>query len=112
MFEFDEGSMTKHGEEPDLVLVEPRSPQVPQPSRKLRRHGLALWSRVQNEYVIADSGGVELLMQACAAVDRAETLAERIAADGEVVHTRSGVPKAHPALKDELAARAFVVYAH
>src|SRR5262245_56144784 len=101
--------MTRHRDEPSLTLVEPRSPQLPRPPRKLGRHGLALWNRVQNEYVIADSGGVELLMQACAAVDRAETLAERIAADGEVVHTRTGLPKAHPALNDELAARAFVV---
>jgi hypothetical protein len=28
--------------------------------------------------------------------------------DGEVVHTRNG-PKAHPALRDELAGRAFIV---
>ena len=56
---------------------------------------------------IDDSAGCELLAQACTALDRAEGLAERIAADGEVIHTEAG-PKAHPAVKDEIACRAFV----
>ena len=60
------------------------------------------------EYRIDDIGGVEMLMQACSGLDRAESLAERIAADGDVVLTRSG-PKVHPAVREELAARAFVV---
>ena len=63
---------------------------------------------MQTAYRIDDIGGIELLAQACAAADRVEALAERINADGEVVHTRAG-PKAHPALRDELAGRAFVV---
>jgi hypothetical protein len=37
-----------------------------------------------------------------------EALAEQINTDGEVVHTRAG-PKAHPALRDELQGRAFIV---
>ena len=49
-----------------------------------------------------------MLAQACAAADRVEALAERISADGEVVSSRAG-PKAHPALRDELAGRAFIV---
>ena len=60
------------------------------------------------EYRITDRGGIELLAQTCAAVDRVETLREAIDRDGEVVHTRTG-PKAHPALRDELAGRAFIV---
>jgi hypothetical protein len=48
------------------------------------------------------------LAQACAAEDRVEALAARIDADGEVLHTRNG-PKAHLALRDELAGRAFIV---
>lgn len=62
---------------------------------------------MQTEYRIDDAGGIELLAQACAAADRVEALAERINVDGEVVHTRAG-PKAHPALRDELAGRAFI----
>jgi hypothetical protein len=101
--------MPRRGEKPTLTVVEPGLPPVAKPPRKLGKHGLAAWNRVQSEYAITDSGGIELLAQACAAVDRAEALAEQIAADGEIVHTRAGLPKAHPALKDELAARAFVV---
>jgi hypothetical protein len=63
---------------------------------------------VQNAYRIDDVGGIELLAQCCAAQDRVEALAERISADGEVANTRAG-PKAHPALRDELAGRAFIV---
>jgi len=35
-------------------------------------------------------------------------LRRRIDADGEVIDTRNG-PKAHPALRDEIANRAFIV---
>jgi hypothetical protein len=68
-----------------------------------------LWAAIQAEFGIADAGGIELLAQACAALDRAEALAEAIARDGEVVRTRAGVPKSHPAIKDETVLRAFVV---
>jgi hypothetical protein len=64
---------------------------------------------VQREYAIADVGGRELLAQACAAEDRAESLAAAIARDGDVIYSRTGVPRTHPAVKDELACRAFVV---
>jgi hypothetical protein len=78
------------------------------PPRSLDDHGMALWERVQAEYGIVDTGGIEILAQICAALDRAESLCEAIDRDGEVVIIK-GVPKAHPALRDELAARAFVV---
>jgi hypothetical protein len=60
------------------------------------------------EYRIEDRGGIEILAQCCASLDRAENLAEAIARDGDVVRSRNGVPKSHPAIRDELAARAFV----
>jgi hypothetical protein len=60
------------------------------------------------EYAIEDSGGVEMLTQACQALDRAEALREEIDRDGEVIRTR-GTVRDHPALKHELANRAFVV---
>ena len=56
---------------------------------------------------IEDPGGIELLAQACAALDRVEALAERINADGEIIVVR-GVPKPHPCLREELSARGFV----
>jgi len=63
------------------------------PPRKLGAHGRQLWDRIQSEYGIADTGGVEILCQICQSLDRAERLAEAITKDGEVVYTRAGVPK-------------------
>ncbi|HEV8465623.1 MAG TPA: hypothetical protein VGQ63_11570 [Pseudolabrys sp.] len=62
------------------------------------------------EYDLQDSGGLEMLLQACAALDRAENLRLEIDRDGEVIRTR-GTVRDHPALKHELANRAFVVRA-
>lgn len=76
--------------------------------RKLGEHGLALWNAVHSEYQIDDRGGVEILTQICAASDRVEALAAQINEDGETIRTRTGVLKAHPCLKDELALRAFI----
>lgn len=80
---------------------------LPTPARPLGEHGLALWRSVQSEYLIADTGGTEMLLLACQALDRAEGLSADIARDGAVIQTRSGL-RDHPALKHELAARAFV----
>jgi hypothetical protein len=81
---------------------------APEPPRKLGAAGHDLWRTVQAQYGITDIGGTETLMQICLAVDRLEALASRITRDGEVVETSRG-PRAHPALRDELQTRAFVV---
>jgi hypothetical protein len=99
--------MAKPPRNPPLTLVGPDATGS-QPSRDLGRHGLALWRSVTAEYQIDDAGGIEMLTQACQAADRVEALAERISADGEIVHVR-GVPRSHPGLKDEVALRAFIV---
>jgi hypothetical protein len=91
---------------PKLKLVEP-GPTGIQPPRKLGDHGMKLWSTTMREYAIEDCGGVEILAQICAALDRAETLAEQVAADGAVIQTKSGL-REHPAVKAELACRAFI----
>ena len=78
------------------------------PSRKLGGPGTALWRSVMAEYAIGDSGGLELLTQACQALDRAEACREQIDSDGEVIRSKTGL-KDHPAMKHELANRAFVV---
>ena len=49
-----------------------------------------------------------MLAQACAGLDRAEALRAQIDADGDVIRVRGNV-REHPAIKLELAARAFVV---
>jgi hypothetical protein len=48
------------------------------------------------------------LCLACQALDRAESLSEAIAAEGQTIWTRTGGVRAHPALRDELANRALV----
>jgi P27 family predicted phage terminase small subunit len=101
--------MAKSPEKPPFSVVSTIPVQVPDPPRPLGAHGQQLWSRVQREYAISDVGGVEILAQICAAQDRVETLRERIDADGETVHTRGGMPRAHPALRDELQLRSFIV---
>jgi hypothetical protein len=94
--------------QPALSIVSPETTGG-SPPRELGRHGRKLWDEVQAAYAITDRGGVELLAQACAALDRAEALAAAIATDGPVIYSRTGVPRTHPAVKDELACRAFVV---
>lgn len=92
---------------PSISVVSAEHPTTT-PPRPLGVHGTSLWDAVMREYGITDRGGIELLAQACGAVDRIEALREAIDRDGEVVIVR-GVPRAHPGLRDELAARAFVV---
>jgi hypothetical protein len=109
--DFEKLDLRKLGEttmaKPPLTVVDPAATGIP-PPRKLQRHGTELWRSVMADYQIEDSASRELLCQACAALDRAESLAERIEADGEIVHGRQG-PRPHPALKPEMAARTFIV---
>jgi hypothetical protein len=92
---------------PSLSIVSPATTDG-SPPRNLGQHGRQLWDAVQREYGIVDRGGIELLAQACGALDLVEALGEAIARDGAVVYSRAG-PKGHPAVKDQIAARAFVV---
>jgi hypothetical protein len=78
------------------------------PPRKLNKHGTALWKSITAEYNIEDSAGIELLCQACEALDRAANLREAIDRDGEIIRTKTG-PRDHPGLKHELVHRAFIV---
>ena len=83
------------------------APSGTDPPASLGDHGRDLWVRITGAYDLSDEGGKELLLQCCQMTDRAEELRVAIARDGAVVTTRSG-PRDHPALKHELAARAFV----
>jgi hypothetical protein len=107
--------MEKKPSKPPLTIVgNPAATGLesrPNPPRKLGKHGLSAWNSLQAEFHITDAGGIEVLAQACAAVDRAEALKARIDAEGETIATRGGGLKAHPALTHELAARSFVTRA-
>jgi hypothetical protein len=78
-----------------------------QPPFNLGKHGRSLWDRIQAEYDVSDSAGVELLCQAAAAADLAARLQEEIERDGAVVRVRGAV-RSHPAIRDLIAARSFV----
>lgn len=93
---------------PKLKIVKSSRPDVTAPTRKLGEHGRDLWDVIQTEYAVTDSGGIEILMHACAALDRAEEMAEQINNDGPVMIVK-GTPREHPLLKAELSNRAFCV---
>ena len=59
---------------------------------------------------MSDSGGRELLCLICQCLDRCEGLREKIDAEGEIVKVK-GVLRDHPALRHELANRAFIAKA-
>jgi hypothetical protein len=90
-----------------LTLISPGSTDA-RPPRQLGQHGMALWKAVTSEYAVDDTGGRELLCQACQAADRVEALAAQISRDGEVIRGRGGIPRAHPGLKDEVALRSLI----
>jgi hypothetical protein len=94
--------MTKN---PSLTVVEPLSVQELMPPLTLGEPGRALWLSIQREYQIRDSGGLEVLRQACHAADRAASCAAAIAEQGEVINTKAGL-RDHPLLRHEATARA------
>ena len=92
---------------PPLSLVTETTTTSIEPPRTLGKLGLDLWRRVQSEYQVHDSGGIELLLLACEGLDRIGELREAIDRDGAVVYVR-GTPREHPALKAEVNVMAFV----
>ena len=100
--------MRKKPPQPPLTIIGPTTVNPHAPPATLGKTGANLWNRVMSEYGIDDAGGREILLQSCAAADRAAECAELVARDGLTVRSPTG-PKDHPLLKHELAARAFVV---
>ena len=92
---------------PKLTIVDP-SATGSEPPRKLGLSGLRLWQNVQRHYRVDDAGGVEMLCQLCEAADTANALQSAIDEDGSVIRTKHG-PRPHPALRELLAARSFIV---
>lgn len=77
------------------------------PASKFKAAGQSLWDLITAEFDISDAGGVALLEQICHAQDRVVQLGELIAEDGAVIYVKN-VPRSHPALRDEIANRAFI----
>jgi hypothetical protein len=96
-----------HRKTPQLTVVPITAARSPAPAN-LGEPGAKLWQSLHSEYVIDDAGGAEMLLQICAAADRAAECGAVIAQDGPVIRTKTGL-RDHPLLKHELAARSFVV---
>jgi hypothetical protein len=99
--------MASKTSKPPLSIVPPPTRTAIPPPRKLGEAGRTLWDNLQTEFIFDNAGDIELLMQCCLAADRAQMLADLIERDGATIETEMGL-KAHPCLKDELAARSFV----
>lgn len=78
-----------------------------EPPRKFGASGQEPPNLITSEFDI-NGAGASLPAQTCHAQDRVDGLPNQIALDGIVVHFKS-VPKAHPAMREELANRAFIV---
>jgi hypothetical protein len=78
-----------------------------QPPRPLGQAGRSLWEWIIRDYELTDAGGMELLTLACECLDRAEALRAQIDSDGEIQYVKN-VPKAHPAIRDEINCRKFI----
>lgn len=98
----------KSSKNTNLRLVPSALQPGPTPPRPLGEHGMSLWHRITGAYSFTDEGSLEMLSQACAALDRAEQLAAEIARSGVVMMGRGGVVRENPAVKAELAHRAFL----
>jgi hypothetical protein len=96
--------MTK---KPPVLKIAKPSTSTTQPTRKLGKHGLTFWNVVMSEYQISDCGGLECLQQICNSIDRAESLAEQINEDGEMIQVK-GQLRPHPLLRDEIANRSYI----
>ena len=65
-------------------------------------------NRIQAEFNVTDSGGIELLSQCCEASDLVARLSEQIAHDGLTIGGRQGL-RSHPLLREQTSLRAFIV---
>jgi hypothetical protein len=66
------------------------------------------WHDIHSEYDIGDRAGLIILYNACAALDRAEALAEAIKKDGPMIYTKNGGVQVNSGIKLKIAARSFV----
>jgi len=98
----------REGEFMAVKLVKSDRTAGREPPRELGQHGKKLWDNITAEWVIEDSAGVAMLALACECLDRAESLREQIAVEGQLLRSKSGI-RDNPLLKHELQNRAFVV---
>jgi hypothetical protein len=78
------------------------------PQRELGKVGMRLWRDVLDTVSLDDTASREVLLLACEALDRADSLKRQIEKDGQVIRSENRPPRDHPALKHELANRCLV----
>ena len=98
--------MAQNNPVPPLSII--GAPELSPPPRPLGEAGTELWNAIQGEYAIGDSGGLELLLQACALADRIAGLAAEIERTGLMIPTKEG-SRSNPLLKEEVAARSLLI---
>jgi hypothetical protein len=80
------------------------------PPGDLGPNGKKLWGDITRDYALETSAEMQMLFEICVMADRAANLRKRIDKEGEVLKlSEAGLPRDHPCLKHELAARAFIV---
>jgi hypothetical protein len=84
------------------------APELSSPPRPLGEAGTKLWTTIQRDYAIGDSGGVELLLQGCALADRIAGLEAEIARTGLLIPTKEG-HRSNPLLKEEIGCRSLLI---
>jgi hypothetical protein len=95
---------------PTLTVIDPAAaPNPMDPPGTLGEAGRKLWLAIHRDFVVDDAGGLEMLAQIAAAVDRAAEYAAAIERDGgPTIRTKTGI-RDHPLIRHEIAARSFVV---
>ena len=93
---------------PRLTVINP-DPTAAEPSRPLGQAGRTMWDYFTRAYDFNDVAGSEIMCTICEARDTISRLEAEIATDGDVIRTRGGHVKAHPAQRDLLANRAFII---
>jgi phage terminase small subunit len=93
---------------PKLALIAASEPVTGlQPPAHLGEVARQLWCDVTGSYEFGDPASLQVLAEACSALDRSERCRAQISADGEVIRTgRGGMLRAHPLLAPEVQARA------
>jgi hypothetical protein len=92
---------------PKLALITDReSTTGPKPPSHLGDVAKRLWCDVTDNYQVDDPASLQVLSEACSALDRAERCRRQIDADGETYQSRGGMLRAHPLLAPEVQTRA------
>jgi P27 family predicted phage terminase small subunit len=73
----------------------------PSPPKSLSAESRALWRKVVDEHVIADSASIALVRQLCDSLDGLRACQQRIREDGLMIIGSRGQMRPHPLLASE-----------